>query len=187
MQTQQYHKREPIRQLTAADITIHFRFMNTKPSHFYIIYFICVILVHIVSGKCRAGQWPSNQDNLLLAQETCHECPPGFECNGLDIPKQCPPGTRALGSSAKCCQRNLKCPPGFAVDNDECSCVSLGCPKGMSLMQSQFRLQCQVTNVQCKPCIGKSMVQNENCQCFYVKVCGQGSTFWKYGANYFEC
>lgn len=142
-------------------------------------------MCHHTSAKCNIGQWPSNSNSL---SEICHDCPFGFECNGVDVPKQCSAGTRALGSSGKCCPRNLKCPPGFAVDNNECSCVSLSCPQGMSLVQSQFRLQCEeVASARCKPCIGKNMVQNESCQCFRVKVCGQGGTFWKYGANYFEC
>ena len=151
-----------------------------QAKYFYFLF----VLACDVSAKCNIGQWPSNHDNL---REMCHECPSGFECNGVDIPRQCSVETRALGSAGKCCPRNMKCLPGFAVDNNDCACVSLSCPQGLSLVQSQFRLHCEQANAKCKPCIVKSMVQNENCQCFHVKVCGQGNSFWKYGANYFEC
>lgn len=134
-----------------------------------------------ITAKCNMGQWPS--------VEECHDCPQGFQCNGVDLPSQCPPGTRALQSSGTCCPQNLKCPQGFAVDNNnQCSCVSLKCPAGFTLTQSPTRLQCESTSTKnCDACASSGMVQNENCQCFSVRGCANGGTFWKYGSNYFAC
>jgi hypothetical protein len=127
---------------------------------------------------CDVGQWPS--------QNKCFDCPAGFKCNGLENPSPCSPGTRAPESSGLCCPQDLKCPPGFAVDsNNHCSCVSLQCPRGHSLVQHSNKLQCEPLS-QCEAC-GMGMIQTENCYCFRVQVCANGGTFWKSGSNSFAC
>ena len=136
------------------------------------------------SNACNAGQWPSNGK--------CYECPPNFKCtSGLENPIICPPETTSLESSAACCPKSTKCPLGFAVDsNNECTCSSIRCPKGQSLMSpsSSKNFQCQASN-KCEPC-AVGMVQTPNCYCFRVNdICskkGSGSA-WKSGSGAFSC
>jgi hypothetical protein len=158
---------------------------NFKPSLFFI--FLYLIRSHQQHTQCKLGQWPGNDGK-------CYECPSDFSCsNGLENPTQCPPNTVALPSSSKCCPANTKCPDGFAVDNNECTCVSLSCPSGMTMIQEFNRLYCQENDVsslllhkKCRPC-AVGMTQNEQCYCFRIQGCGVGRSFWRSGTNNFSC
>lgn len=133
--------------------------------------------------SCNIGQWHGGSTQ-------CYSCPAGFKCDGISpFPIPCPKGTRALESSGICCPIKAKCPADFAVDNNsgQCGCVSLRCPKGQSFVQTSTGLQCEQVH-KCIPCISRAMVQNEdNCQCFRIKSCSRGGSFWRHGPNWFAC
>jgi len=66
-------------------------------------------------------------DDTLQQQQQAAICPQGVACStGL----QCAGdgSTLAFEGSALCCPATITCPNGYAVDNNLCACVPLGCP-----------------------------------------------------------
>jgi len=155
-----------------------------RGSLFLVIFTFYFCLIRAQLQNCKFGQWQGSDGK-------CYECPSDFMCSGSRLPTPCPSNTRALPGSAKCCPMNTNCPDGFVVDNNECTCVSLNCPRGSTMIKEFNRLFCQENvlnhdNNKCRQC-AFGMTQNENCDCSKIQGCEIGSSFWKSGSNDFVC
>lgn len=132
--------------------------------------FVILIWIHSVYGGCGPGL-------IKTRSGSCIDCPGGYSCGPhTEYPVLCSKGTYAFQGSSQCCNLNMSCPLGFAVNaNDGCSCSKIRCPiefPHMVFDSSSNAIQCTKRNTMCTPCAMSSMVQNkDSCACVQNKFC----------------